>query len=61
MGIFTERIGSMSAITGFAGGVLLLLLVNAFTNASSILFGFPEPAPSCLFGYLASFVLGRSR
>ncbi len=61
MGIFTERIGMRSALTGFAGSIVLLLAVNSYSNLSFLLYGFIGLVSCFLIGYLSSFVFGRGR
>lgn len=61
MGIFAKRIGPVSAMTGFAGSVITLLLINSFTNASSILYGFLGIASCFIIGYLTSLIIGRGK
>ena len=58
MGIFTKRIGTRSAFTGFIGSVLVLLAFNAWTAVSSTLYGFLGLASCFIIGYLSSFIFG---
>lgn len=61
MGIFSERIGTRSAFAGFVGSIIVLLIVNAQSNISFLLYGFIGLVSCFLIGYLSSFVFGRGR
>lgn len=61
MGIFTERIGTRSAFAGFVGSIVILLIVNSYSNVSFLLYGFIGLASCFLIGYLSSFVFGRGK
>ncbi len=61
MGIFTERIGMRSALTGFAGSIVMLLAVNSYSNLSFLLYGFIGLVSCFVIGYLSSFVFGRAK
>lgn len=61
MGIFTRRIGTRSALAGFAGSIAVLLIFNRTSNVSFLLYGFIGLVSSLLIGYLSSFVFGRGR
>lgn len=58
MGIFTKRIGTRSALTGFAGSIIILLLFNSYSNVSVILYGFLGLISCFIIGYLSSFIFG---
>ncbi len=58
MGIFTKRIGTRSALTGFAGSIVVLLLCNGYSHVSVILYGFIGLASCFIIGYLSSFIYG---
>lgn len=61
MGIFTRRIGTRSAFTGFAGSILTLLAFNSYSHVSFILYGFIGLVSCLVIGYLSSFVYGRAK
>ena len=61
MGIFIKRIGTASAITGFIGSMVVLLLFNSYSNISFLLYGLIGLVSCCLIGYLSSFLFGRGR
>ncbi len=61
MGIFFKRIGTLSAITGFVGSMIVLLLFNNYSNISFLLYGLIGLISCCLIGYLSSFLFGRGR
>lgn len=58
MGIFTKRIGTKSALTGFAGSIVVLLLCNSYSHVSVILYGFIGLVSCFIIGYLSSFIYG---
>ena len=58
MGIFTRRIGTRSALTGFAGSIMVLLLCNKWSHVSMILYGFIGLASCFAIGYISSFIYG---
>lgn len=58
MGIFTKRIGTRSALTGFAGSIVVLLLCNGYSHVSVILYGFIGLVSCFVIGYLSSFIYG---
>ncbi len=58
MGIFTKRIGTRAAFTGFAGSIVVLLCCSAFTEINSNIYGFIGLVSCFVTGYLASFVFG---
>lgn len=58
MGIFTKRIGTRSALTGFAGSIVILLLCNSYSRVSVILYGAIGLVSCFIIGYLASFIFG---
>ena len=58
MGIFTKRIGTRSAVTGFAGSIVVLLLCNGYSHISVILYGFIGLVSCFIIGYLSSFIYG---
>ncbi len=58
MGIFTKRIGTKAALTGFAGSILSLLLLHKYSHVSVILYGFLGLATCFISGYLSSFIYG---
>ena len=61
MGIFTKRIGTRSAVTGFVGCVVVLLLFHRFSHVTSTLYGFLGLVSCFLIGWLSSFVFGKGR
>lgn len=61
MGIFSKRIGARSAIAGFVGCVVVLLLVNRFTEVTSVLYGFLGLVSCFVIGWLSSFVFGKGK
>lgn len=61
MGIFSRRIGTRSAVTGFVGCVVVLLLFNKFSHVTSTLYGFLGLVSCFLIGWLSSFVFGKGR
>ena len=61
MGIFTKRIGTRGAITGFVGSFITLLLFNNYTHVSYILYGFIGLTSCLLIGYISSFIYGRGK
>lgn len=61
MGIFTKRIGTRSAIAGFIGSIVILLIFNSYSNVSFLLYGFIGLASCFVIGYLSSFVFGRGK
>ena len=61
MGIFTERIGTRAAFTGFAGSIIVLLCCSEFTSISSTLYGFLGLISCFLIGYASSFIFGYRR
>ena len=61
MGIFTKRIGTKSAFTGFAGSILTLLVFNSYSHVSFILYGFIGLVSCFVIGYLSSFIYGRAK
>lgn len=61
MGIFTRRIGTRSALTGFVGCVVVLLLFHRFSHVTSTLYGFLGLISCFLIGWLASFVFGKGK
>lgn len=61
MGIFTKRIGTRSALTGFVCSIVVLLLCNRFSYVSTILYGFIGLVSCFIIGYLSSFIYGRGR
>ena len=58
MGIFTKRIGTRSALTGFAASVVVLLLFNSLSNVSVVLYGAIGLASCFLTGWISSFIYG---
>ena len=61
MGIFTKRIGTRSAVTGFVGCVVVLLLFHRFSHVTSTLYGFLGLVSCFLIGWLSSYVFGKGR
>ena len=61
MGVFTRRIGTRSALTGFAGSIIILLLCNSMSHISVILYGAVGLFSSFIIGYISSFVFGRGK
>ena len=61
MGIFTKRIGTRSAVTGFAGSIVVLLLCNGYSHISVILYGFIGLVSCFIIGYLSSFIYGYNK
>ena len=61
MGIFTKRIGTRSALTGFAGSIIVLLLCNGFSHVSVILYGFIGLVSCFVIGWLSSFLYGYNK
>lgn len=58
MGIFTSRIGTRAAFTGFVGSIVILLLCSAKTAVTSTFYGFIGLLSCFLIGYLSSFIFG---
>lgn len=58
MGIFTKRIGTRAAFTGFFGSIAVLLYCSAFTAINSTLYGFLGLISCFIIGYLSSFIFG---
>lgn len=58
MGIFTRRIGTRSAFTGFAGSIAVLLICNRWSHVSMILYGFIGLVSCFAIGYISSFIYG---
>ena len=61
MGIAARRIGTRAALTGFAGSIVLLLLIHATTPVSAVLYGFLGLVSSFIIGYLTSFLYGYGK
>ena len=61
MGIFIKRINGRSALIGFLSGILLLLLVNAYTNIHFLLFGFIGISASVTIALMVSFIWPGTR
>ena len=61
MGIASRRIGTRAALTGFAGSIVVLLLINATTPVSAILYGFLGLVSCYVIGYLSSFLYGYGK
>ncbi|MCK5371861.1 MAG: hypothetical protein KAQ62_25045, partial [Cyclobacteriaceae bacterium] len=61
MGIFIKRINGRSALIGFLSGILLLLLVNAYTNIHFLLFGFIGISASVTIAMIVSFIWSGTR
>ncbi len=58
MGIFTKRIGTRSALTGFAGSIIILLACKGYSHVSVTLYGFIGLVSSFVIAYLTSFIYG---
>lgn len=61
MGVFTKRIGTRAAFTGFASSIIILLLCNSLTNITSTLYGFIGLISCLAIGYLSSFIWGYGK
>lgn len=61
MGIFTRRIGTRSALAGFAGSIAILLIFNRMSSVSFLLYGFIGLVSCFVIGYLSSFVFGKGK
>lgn len=61
MGIFSKRIGTRSALAGFIGCVVVLLLFHRFSHVTSTLYGFLGLVSCYVIGWLSSFVFGKGR
>lgn len=61
MGIFTKRIGTRSALTGFVCSIVALLLFHRFSHVSVILYGFLGLVSCFAGGYVSSFIFGEGR
>ncbi|MCK5702032.1 MAG: hypothetical protein KAI29_12800, partial [Cyclobacteriaceae bacterium] len=61
MGIFIKRINGRSALIGFLSGILVLLLVNAYTNIHFLLFGFIGISASVTIALMVSFIWPGTR
>ena len=61
MGIFTKRIGTRSALTGFVCSIVALLLFHRFSHVSVILYGFLGLVSCFAGGYVSSFIFGKGR
>ena len=61
MGIFTKRIGTKSALTGFVGSIAVLLLCNRYSHISVILYGFMGLVSCFLIGWISSFLYGYKK
>ncbi len=58
MGVFTKRIGTRAALTGFVGSIAVLLACSAWTSITSTFYGFIGLMSCFVIGYLSSFVYG---
>lgn len=61
MGIFTKRIGTRSALTGFACSIVVLLLCNGYSHVSVVLYGFIGLVSCFVTGWLSSFLYGYGK
>jgi len=61
LGLLTWRTNSAGAITGALGSVCVTWLVQSFTRTNVFLHGFVAIASCLVIGYLASWVIGRSK
>ena len=61
MGVFTKRIGTRAAFTGFVGSIVILLICSARTVVTSTLYGFIGLVSCFLIGYMSSFIYGYRR
>jgi len=57
MGIFFNRIDGKSALLGFIGGIVTLLLVNNFTEIHFLLYGFIGIFSSVSMAFISSIIL----
>ncbi len=58
MGVFTKRIGTRAALTGFVGSIAVLLACSAWTSITSILYGFIGLMSCFIIGLASSFIYG---
>lgn len=61
MGIFTKRIGTRSALTGFAASIVILLLCHSYSYVSVVLYGAIGLASCFIGGWLSSFIYGYGK
>lgn len=61
MGIFFPRIGAPAALIGTTGGLIALLVIKNYTNASFLLYGFAGMATTILIALMVSvFIKSKS-
>ena len=58
MGVFTKRIGTRAALTGFVGSIAVLLACSAWTSITSTFYGFIGLMSCFVIGLLSSFIYG---
>ena len=61
LGMFTRRVGSISAILGAVIGAVTLFMVKMYTGTSVLLFATIGIAACVLSGYILSFVLSEKK
>jgi len=61
MGIFTRRIGTKAAFTGFAGSIAVLIICQSYTHISVVLYGFIGLISCFIIGWLSSFIYGYNK
>lgn len=61
MGVFTKRIGTRSAYTGYFGSFILLIICSRYTSVSPTLYGFLGLVSCFVIGYASSFIFGKGK
>jgi len=61
LGIFTKRVGGISAVIGAVSGAVVLFLVSRYTKVNLVLYASVGIVACVICGYLASFVLPESK
>jgi SSS family solute:Na+ symporter len=61
LGMFTKRVGSISAIIGAVSGAAILFMVGRYTKVSFVLYASVGITACVVVGYLMSFVISESK
>jgi len=61
LGMFTKRVGGLSAIIGAVSGAVILFLVGRYTKVNLVLYASVGITACVAIGYLASFVIPESK
>lgn len=61
MGLFTKRINSVGALSGFIGSAIALIIVKYFTDISFLLYGFIGLVICFIIGYMVSMIIPSGR